>query len=75
MLILAVLALAACLSGALAAALFTEARRRRPTPGPEAGALLYSTCQCLLALPPHACLLVLSGGVRSAHLSAFCNIL
>ena len=61
MLILPVLALAACLSGALAAAVFTEARKRRPAPGTEAGALLtvdFSTCWqskagfCLLVCLP-----------------------
>ena len=47
MLILPVLALAACLSGALAATVFTEARRRRPAPGTEAGALLIVVlCTC-----------------------------
>ena len=40
MLFLPVLALAACLSGALAAALFTEARRRRPAPSGEVAAQL-----------------------------------
>lgn len=64
MLILLALALAACLSGALAAAVFTEARRRRPAPGTEAGALLVVVlCTCwqsnLQVSAPLVCLLVL----------------